>query len=68
MGLQIRQKLSSLGPILASPLFENAIDAPKPTGILNAAKELRPALLIWNDQRLASKPPSMPIKSPVPPP
>jgi hypothetical protein len=32
IGLQTRQKLVSLGPILATPLFENAFDAPSPTG------------------------------------
>jgi len=32
MGLQIRQKLSSLGPILATPLSENAFDDQSPTG------------------------------------
>jgi len=31
IGLQIRQKLVSLGPILAAPLFENAFGAPSPT-------------------------------------
>jgi len=31
IGLQIRQKLVSLGPILATPLFENAFGAPSPT-------------------------------------
>ncbi len=31
-GLKIRQKLSSLEPILASLFFENAIDVPSPTG------------------------------------
>jgi len=32
MGLQIRQKLSSLGHILATPLSENAFDDQSPTG------------------------------------
>jgi len=31
LGLQIRQKLGSLGPILATQIFENAFGAPSPT-------------------------------------
>ncbi|HNI84220.1 MAG TPA: hypothetical protein PKZ79_01505 [Ottowia sp.] len=31
IGLQIRQKLVSLEPILATPLFENGFGAPSPT-------------------------------------
>jgi hypothetical protein len=35
MGLQIRQKLSSLGPLLSKPLVF-AVDAPSPTGSLRS--------------------------------